>query len=153
MRKTIAATLLLLSVGAQASTTLEAQVLESMVANSASIQLVDEESTPLPKDQQLPAIISRALTENYMNLDAKKGGLLSSTTIQCKNTTPAGLVGSSSYKCQVVIGNGTFSAKGLKKGLSPETESAYVIELEVSRVVVPGAKPVIKSPAKTFIAG
>lgn len=153
MKKTILSTVLLLSLGAQASTSFEQQVLESVVANASSIQLVDAESNQaLPADQQLPALIAKALVQNYTNVDVKKGGVLSATSVSCKNTTPQGIVGASTYVCSLSIGDGEFTSKGIKT-LTPNTESAFVIELEVSRVVYPGAKPQIQKTAKAFIAG
>lgn len=153
MKKTILSAVLFLSIGAQASQDIEQQVLEAVVANASSIQVVDAETNEaLPAEQQLPALIARALTQNYLNLDAKKGGVLSSTSVACKNTTQPGILGATKHVCSIAIGDGEFTAKGIKT-LTPNTESAIVIEVEATRVVYPGAKPQIQKTAKAFIAG
>jgi hypothetical protein len=126
---------------------LNADVLAALVAQSAEIQLVDQDGKAFQKT--LPELFAEALLQNYTS----GKNVLSATSVQCQNVTPAGLVGASQYDCTANITSGDFKSSG-KDLVGPVTESSYYFSFKASRVVYPGAKPKITtSKAVVEIAG
>lgn len=132
---------------------LEDQVLRAIVANPSAITLIDEETKkPVAENQQLVALLADALSQNVLALEDE--GALGWTTLSCRNTTKKGLVGASTFKCTVSIGSGGYKKETENTIVGPETESASIFEIEVTKAVVPNAKPVIKTKkAVVQIAG
>jgi hypothetical protein len=132
---------LLASLAAQASTVAE-DVLESLVAKATAITLTDAKGKALSSENQLPKLISTALLQSYLNLNGEKGGLLSTTVVDCEET--AHRAGGTAYLCEVMIQNGSFKrGRGTLSG--PETESAIMFRVEATKFSLPGAKAKITS--------
>jgi hypothetical protein len=135
---------------------IETSVLELLISKASEITLVDSESgTALEEGQQLPEIVASSLMGGYLSAQTKKSITLKDVSVKCVDVTPKGLVGAAQHKCSVSFIDGTFKvSKSGSQLVGPETESAMIIEVEVSTAVAPHAKPSLKSKTlKTSIAG
>lgn len=128
---------------------IEQEVLELLIANATTIELweLGEKS-----EANLVEILAEHLMagdytavneedENYGSANS----VLTTTQVTCKNVTPAGLLGSSEYSCDVMLMTGDFASR---KGelMGPEIESAYILRnIQVMRAVAPKAKAQLKS--------
>lgn len=135
-----------MSARASGDKSVEMQVLETLIRESASITLVDADGKSIGDDYQLPGLIARHLTGGY--LSAKRAGdflILGDVSVECKDKTPKGLVGSAHYSCDVVFVDGDFQVKEDHSLYGPQLESSTSFGVQVTIAVAPNAKPVLKS--------
>ncbi|WP_413289895.1 hypothetical protein [Bdellovibrio sp. HCB337] len=152
MQKLIACLLICASLSAKAASELESQVLAAVIANASSIVLLDPSSEqPFPQDQQLPALLAKALLQNYSQLGTF-GGELGNVSISCDETEYIAAENAIAYGCMIYIGVGEFR-KDNDTLTGPQTEGSLGFHVYVFKPWNPSEQIIIDTTETTVEIG